>query len=530
MSVSQVSKAAAEFVNDFKKDWGIGGDNPDGDNSSGNTPAPKADPDDPDYAKTLGDVVALFTNFDQDLKKMLEENADYTAKSVQFEAGTVEIDGNEVAVSIRWDMEQNDLGLPLIPVIITLSPEDLRGFALTPADILGKMDEGPAKDALTLVLNPTASLIFTVKLIQLYNTASKEYPNDDFARIEYMLDEATKLYSRFVLSKNEDVTPDALNSYLQQYQTIVEVLNDKNVKVYKALTDDSDTALDQQKTAFMDMQQSEMMEGPLLDAIKIFYNNFYQIYYKKFKNDGKYVESPLTPGTRATKNMLQAIFYRGLQDTVRAAQELQNADGQVTLRRLDGTSYTVSPKIDLNALIEKPSSAIEAASGSLKDAILGIKKIIDAAKAAKEVVVSKDMGSAKDAYEKAISGVKTASGAAADALLKFRKTFAPFYPLTWDDGTSLTPAEFLVANIKDLNAADPSNIKNLISKVYAPFSKELGLSVENLLGSTQVTGVDKAVGTVIGKVKSLVKGSTGSTISATTSDATTSAAVAATAD
>lgn len=460
---------------------------------------PKADPNDEDYNKTLGDVVSLFTNFDQDLKQMLETSSDYTAKSIQFQAGEVDIDGTQVAVSIRWDMEQTELGMPLTPVLITLFPDGLRGFAITPADIMGKLDDGPAKDALAMILKPTASLIFTIKLIQLCNLASKTYPDKDIANIEYTLDEATKLYSRFILSTNEDTTPDALNSYLQQYPSIVEVLNNKTVKVYQVLADDIDTPLEQQKTAFMSMQKSGVATGPLLTAIKTFYNHFYQIYYKKFKNDDGYVTTPFTPGARATKNMLQAIFYRGLRDVVRAAQELSEAEGQVTLRYLDGTTRTVNPKLDINSLIATPASTLATASITLKNAATGIKKIIDAAKAAKEAVQSKNMQSAKAAYEKAIENVKAASSATSNALLQFRKKNAPFYPLTWDSGISLTPAEFMVANIKNLYSADPVYVKNNITTIYNPFIKELGIPVAQFMpqpaGSTQGSAtLNKVVG------------------------------------
>ena len=500
-------------------------------------PNPKADPNDEDYNKTLAAVVALFSNFDQDLKDMLEKSADYAANFIQFQAGQVEIDGNQVTVSIRWDMEQSELGMPLTPVLITLSPDSLRGFALTPADILGKMDEGHTKDALALILSPSASLIFTIKLIQLYNLASKTYQNNDLAQIEYMLDEVTKLYSRFILSTDEDTSPDALNSYLQQYPAIVEVLNNKNVKIYKELVDAADTAPEAQNTAFMNLQNSELYQGPLLNAINIFYNHFYQIYYKKFPDDGGYVASRFTPGVRATKNMLQAFFYRGLKDVMRAVQELQSADGQVTLRNLDGTTSTVDPKTYLNTLIAKPSESLASAANTLKSAVTGIRKIIDAAKAAKTAIQSSDMQGAKDAYEKAVDGVKTASGAASDALLKFRKKFAPYYPLTWDDGTSLTPAEFITANIKALNGADPINVKNLIAKIYTPFSKDLGLSVAQLLPqpvSTQGTGGTQGTagtqGGLVSKVTGYVTGAAQSLgIGATTGTAATTAVTPATA-
>lgn len=470
-----------------------------------NPPLPKADPNDMDYDKTLTDVADLFSNFDQDMKEMLGKNTDYSSNTIKFEAGKVDVDGTQVAVSIKYDLEQLDVGLPLIPVLITLAPQDLRGFALTPDDILGKMDDGAAKDMLTLVLNPTASFIFTIKLIQLCNSATKDSTKNATAKFEYMLDEATELYSRFILSRDEDIAPDSLLSYLQQYPAIIDVLNSKTVKVYKDLADAIDTPLEEQKTAFMDMQKAEIVEGALTDTIKIFYNQFSQVYFKKFKNDGEYDASiEFTPSMRTTKNTLQAIFYRGLKDVIKAGEELSQTSGKVTLRKLDGTEYEVNPKADFSNLIAKPSSGIETATNNLKGAITGLRKIIEAAKAAKKAVESKDMQSAKAAYTKAIDGIKIAGNTATKAILEFRKKLAPFYPLTWDDGTSLTPAEFLITNIKELNDADAANVKTLLNKIYSPFSKHLGLTTAQLLGSTQGKLVDKAADVAKDVAKSVV--------------------------
>ncbi|MFH1253994.1 MAG: hypothetical protein V1646_01025 [bacterium] len=524
--VGEVSEKASEVKKKIEDDWGIGKKDTDETDSGNGTiipsPLPKADPNDMDYDKTLTEVADLFSNFDQDMKEMLEKNTDYSSNTIKFEAGKVDIDGTQVAVSIKYDTEQLDVGLALIPVLITLSPQDLRGFALTPDDILGKMEDGAAKDMLTLVLNPTASFIFTIKLIQMCNAATKDSTKSTTAKIEYMLDEATELYSRFILSRDEDITPDALLSYLQQYPAIVDVLNGKTVKVYQDLADDIETPLDKQKTAFMDMQKAVIVEGPLTDAIKIFYNQFSQVYFKKFKNDGEYDASiEFTPSVRSTKNTLQAIFYRGLKDVIKAGEELSTAEGKVTLRKLDGTEYEVDPKADLSNLIAKPSSGIETAANNLKGAISGLRKIIEAAKAAKKAVASRDMQSAKAAYEKAVDGVKSASSTASKAILEFRKKLAPFYPLTWDDGTSLTTAEFLVASIKELNDADAANVKTLLNKTYSPFSKHLGLTTSQLLGGTQ----GKLVDTVTDTAKSIITKfkATSSAQDETTTDATPAA-------
>jgi hypothetical protein len=295
---------------------------------------------------------------------------------------------------------------------------------------------------------------------------------------------------------------------LQQYPTIIEFLNDKKIQIYEELADEKETALDQQKNAFMDMTQSKLVEGPLTDAIKIYYNHFSQIYFKKFPHDGDYVNFSITPGSRQTKNMLFAVFFRALKDMDRASQELATAEGKVTLRKLDGTSYEVDPKAKLTNLIEKPSAVIETAKGSVKSAISGIQQIIAAAKAAKKAVQSKDLKDADEAYTKAFAGLKTASDAAAKAVVEFRKTYAPFYPLTWDDGTSMTPGEFLVTNIAQLSNTDPNNISStnvtLLSKVYNPFKKNIGLTESQLLGITQTNAIDTTVSKVVNTVKSVV--------------------------
>lgn len=489
---SQASGATSVFASDFKKQWGIGG------SESGviPNPSPAADPDDPEYDKTLTEIAGLFSDFDQDLKKMLEKNADYNSDSINFEVGQVDIDGTQVTVNIKYDLEKSDVGLSFLPVLITIAPQDIRGFALTPAEILRKMNDGDAKKALTLILNPTASFIFTIKLIQLNNLMEKDSTKTTREKIEYMLDEVTELYSRLVLTTTEETTPEAFVSYLQQYPTVSEILSNKKVRVYKTLTDEINTPLESQKTAFMDMQKSEIVEGSVIDAMKVFYNQFYQVYYKKFKNDSDYAAYESEPCIRTTKNSLQAIFYKALKDIMKAGQELAAAESKVTLRKLDGTEYEVDAKLDIQSLISKPTATMETASKTLKDAISGIAKIIDAAKDAKKAVVSKDMSSAKEAYTKAVESVKNASSSANQALLEFRKKNAPFYPIIRDDGTSLTPAEFLVANIKELNSTDATNVKALLSKVYNPFSKHLGLSTAQLLGRSQEKIVEKAVSTV----------------------------------
>mgnify|MGYP000942094843 CR=1 FL=1 len=135
------------------------------------------------------------------------------------------------------------------------------------------------------------------------------------------------------------------------------------------------------------------------------------------------------------------------------------------------------------------------------------------------------MQSAKSAYEKAVAGVKSANSTASKAILEFRKKLAPFYPLTWDDGTSLTPAEFLITNIKELNDADATNVKALLNKTYSPFSKHLGLTTPQLLGGTQGKLVDRAADaakTLVTKFKSTSAAQDETEVDETATDETTS--------
>lgn len=499
---STANKAVKEGVNDFKKTWGLG--NSENSNPTTNSPLPTADPNDPDYNKTLTDIVALFADFDKDFKDMLEKNTDYNSSVIKIEAGKVTLtDGTEATVSIKYEMEPFAVGQALVPVLITLDPQDINGFALTPNDVLSKMNNGKAKELLTLILNPKAPLIFTIKLILMFNAISNDSTLSDFAKIEKMLDEVTKLNARFILSRDEDIAPDALLSYLQKYPAIFNILKVKQVTIYKDLYDDINTPLDQQKTAFMDMTKSGLGRVSLTDAIKIYYNHFSQIYFKKFEHDGEFVDFSVTPGQRQTKNMFFAIFFRALKDIDRAGQELAAIEGNVTLRKLDGTTYVVDPKADFTNLIAAPSAGIETAKSAVKDAITGIQQIIAAAKAAKQAIKSKDLKDADDVYTKAFSGLKTASDTAANAVATFRKKLAPFYPLTWDDGTSMTPGEFLVANIAQLNKIDPKNM-TVLSKVYSPFQRIIGLTQDQLLGTFQDNPIDFIATKVVSQGKTVL--------------------------
>ncbi|MFZ4779587.1 MAG: hypothetical protein ACOYM3_29855, partial [Terrimicrobiaceae bacterium] len=122
--LSDASEGAAEFVDDFKKQWHMDGDSEDTPSNATTipNPLPKADPNDPNYAQTLADIAALFTDFDKDLAKMLAKNSAYASSVIKFKAGEVDVDGTNVEINIKYDTETLDVGIPLVPVLITTSP------------------------------------------------------------------------------------------------------------------------------------------------------------------------------------------------------------------------------------------------------------------------------------------------------------------------------------------------------------------------------------------------------------------------
>ena len=89
-------------------------------------------------------------------------------------------------------------------------PQGINGIALNPDDIKNILPDSPAKELFIMMIQPDAAFIFMIKIILLINTTLRDTSKKDVDKINFIIDEATKLYSRLILTPNQDPTPDKL--------------------------------------------------------------------------------------------------------------------------------------------------------------------------------------------------------------------------------------------------------------------------------------------------------------------------------
>ncbi len=207
---------------------------------------PKAPEDDAEYHGTLQKVADLFTDIDKDFKNALTK-CRYTDKKFKIYVGKVDA----IEVFIEYDFEQDgagDVGLPFTPFFVTLSPQQINGYAVTPDDLLGKMADGDAKDLTSYLLDPPASLIFMIKYIQLTNSALKSSAKDYSETMDYITDETIELFSRLNLSM-EDVSPAVILKNMPE--PVLDELS-KRIRVYSYYVKKLDEPVEEQRTALVE--------------------------------------------------------------------------------------------------------------------------------------------------------------------------------------------------------------------------------------------------------------------------------------
>jgi hypothetical protein len=555
---------------------------------------PKAPEDDEEYHGTLQKVADLFTDIDKDFKNALTK-CRYTDKKFKIYVGKVDA----IEVFIEYDFEQDgagDVGLPFTPFFVTLSPQQINGYAVTPDDLLGKMADGDAKDLTSYLLDPPASLIFMIKYIQLTNSALKSSAKDYSETMDYITDETIELFSRLNLSM-EDVSPavilknmpepilDELSKKIRVYsyyvkkldepveeqrtalvekilefgtikdfdtklefinqQIIPEVnkklyLDDRDLFVYLIefvadilpddLVDSPDkiekikercdkllpiiersknamettefdpdqiqkmttlfgkissvkedpTKFNLKKPDFGDFKQ-EYQENSLDKALEVFYNVYQRINHKKIDVDNYYFDiSILNYSRRYTKYNLQVIFYNCLRYLNKAEAEITQKDGELSLLNFDGKAYTADAKSDLESMLKKPAESIKTARETVQTAIKTISTVIEAIKGAKKIVEDKDYKKAQEEFVKAVNQAKEVVKSVSNARMRFRRAYAPYFPISMPDGSSKTTAQVLKSNIEILKKHS-TYVDKLIPGVYTPFSKHLGLTEKQLL-------------------------------------------------
>lgn len=173
--------------------------------------------------KAIETIASFYTNIEEKFKQALEESS-YFDKIFAIE-GEVTIGKSTEKILIEYDFTTGgagELGSPFTPFLVKMRPQGINGIALNPDDIKKLLPDGPARELFSMMIEPNAAFIFMIKIILLINTTLRDESKKDIDKISFIIDEATKLYSRLILTPNQDPTPDALISKMPQiFQKII---------------------------------------------------------------------------------------------------------------------------------------------------------------------------------------------------------------------------------------------------------------------------------------------------------------------
>jgi hypothetical protein len=194
-------------------------------------------------------IANFFTDIDVKFKKALETSS-YFDKTFKIEGDVSIGQAATEKVSIEYDFVKggaDELGAPFTPFLITLLPQGINGVAITPTGIGDKIPDGPEKELFNALLKPNAAFVFMIKIILLINTTLRDDSKKDVEKIDFIIDEATKLYSRLVLTPGQDPSADAIISQMPKiFQQIISAIS---LKMYGDLVysvnDPEKTALTQ---------------------------------------------------------------------------------------------------------------------------------------------------------------------------------------------------------------------------------------------------------------------------------------------
>ncbi len=220
-------------------------------------PSPYPDAKDEDKDKkenkeVIDSVVSFYTDIEEKFKKALETSS-YFDKIFKIEGEATS--GNSASgektktkISIEYDFTNKgagELGTPFTPFVVKMLPQGINGIAINPDDIKTLMQDGPAKELFTTLLQPNSAFVFMIKIILLINTTLSDTSKTDVEKINFIIDEATKLCSRLVITQQQELTPELVVSGLPQI--FQQIINDMSLKMYgdliSTVDDPEDTVL-----------------------------------------------------------------------------------------------------------------------------------------------------------------------------------------------------------------------------------------------------------------------------------------------
>jgi hypothetical protein len=517
-------------------------------------------------------IANFFTDIDIKFKKALE-TASYFDKIFKID-GEISIgqDATE-KVGIEYDFVKGgagELGTPFTPFLITLLPQGINGVAITPTDIVDKIPNGPEKELFNTLLKPNAAFVFMIKIILLINTTLRDDSKKDIEKIDFVIDEATKLYSRLVLTPGQNPSADVIISQMPKiFQQIISAISLKmygdlvysikdaentaltkkigdlgQLKGYQDITNfikeeiiplikrdvthtekqlllyalekhisecpktgkDLSKNLDQLDLLLAEIEKSiahteidtptvikienllnnikavkagtkkvtVLAKKPELDistkiynknvplnvVLKILFKNFSKIYYAKFEGDKDYTPNKILIGKQATKYALQSVFFRSLQDSLKADQILHNTKGTVTLKLVDGEESVINPDQEFSKICSKSGLSFVDAQAKLKDVVTKLKND------PKNTQLKTD-------YDKAIEAINKASQSLVANQIAFMRKFSVYLPVAQNNGTKLTTAELTKERLNALRKLS-KYVNGIILETYNPFTDGLG--------------------------------------------------------
>ncbi|MFH1254159.1 MAG: hypothetical protein V1646_01870 [bacterium] len=198
------------------------------------------DKDNKDNKEVVDSVVSFYTDIEERFKKALKSSS-YFDKIFKIEGEATSGESTKTKISIEYDFTKKgagELGTPFTPFVVKMLPQGINGIAINPDDIKTLMQDGPAKELFTTLLQPNSSFVFMIKIILLINTTLSDTSKKDVEKINFIIDEAIKLCSRLVLTQKQTLTPDSLVAKMPQI--FQKIINDMSLKMYGDLVDNVD--------------------------------------------------------------------------------------------------------------------------------------------------------------------------------------------------------------------------------------------------------------------------------------------------
>ncbi len=531
------------------------------------TPYPPAEEENKEYIEDVQKVVEFFSDVEDKFKETLETTS-YFDNSFKMES-SITIGETVEKVGIIYKFE-NELGTPFTPFLVTLLPQDISGYELDTSKILNRIQDGPAKELLAMMLKPKTSFVFLIKTILLINTVMNDKIKSDIEKVDFILSEIIKLYSRLILTPG--VNPSPASMFAEMPESIRTIIRQKVIKIYSELLfsyrdDDRSPFIEKisqmrrikdynQRTSFIEteiiplikkslsytekkillhaltrhlsdlpkkdkalsqkinnlnnmltkvvktMDQEGIEQSgidlvqklvtllknikkkpvktpefeisdviykdsiPLPDVMNVLFAHFAKIQDASFQGDPGYLFFDFMLGKNATRFKLQAIMLRCMTETLRAERILSSAMGEVKIRQKNGSTKTINPEKEFNGILKKASEDFVKAQTKLTQASIQLRD-------------NPKNSSLKTAYAEATAELDKISKSLYENQIQFRRTFAVFYPLPKDDGSSITPWEFIKREISNLRKYS-KYVDKLLEGEYAPFSKHFGFKVEDL--------------------------------------------------